>query len=88
MQSDPVDSEKLVEATDRLRRGDATRAIARALGISISLVSALRREIDRESRPSSEALHPIVAELGSQHGFVAEVKFSFAFAEVGSRHRP
>ena len=82
MQSNPADPEKLAAAIDRLRRGEDTRAVARELGISTSAVSVLKREIERESRPSSEALRPIVAEIASQHGFVAEVKFSFSFPEV------
>ena len=77
-----LDPEKLTAAIERLRRGENTQAVARELDISAAAVSALRREIEKESRPSSESLRPVVAEIAGEHGFTAQVKFSFSFPEV------
>ena len=79
-----VSSDGLVQSHDaRVRAGEDVRQVAAELSITSSMLSALRREVDTQKRPKSEALRPLLAEIGAEQGFSAQRTFSFTFPEVG-----
>jgi len=79
----PPKPEQLAAAIARLRQGEDVHAVARELGISAGALSALRREVEKQARESSERLRPVVAEAATKEGFTSRVKYSFAFPEIG-----
>jgi hypothetical protein len=78
-----LDPAKLASAIGRLRAGEHPRAVATELGMTVPMLSALRRDLDKRTRPASEALRPLVAQLGEEQGFAVKLKASFTFPEVG-----